>query len=749
MVRIILLILLIITSCQRYEELEKVVTGDFICAQIEETSADTRTSLDGADVIWSENDRITVFNKSHFPQKYQIQDEFVGKNYGYFSPVETESAGDEIGSGMPLGHIIAYYPYADGIECHNSEGAYRLSGVMLPSEQTYAKDSFGRGTFPMVAVSQDNNITFRNICGGIKLLLKGTQAVASIRIEGNDNEKLAGAATVTVYTDGSDPAIELSGNASTYATLTCSEAVQLNESTATGFIIALPPTEFSQGFTVTVTDIDNKSYTFSSDKKNSILRSSMLVMPEVSIDNSAHAVAPYVEMGPINTMGRFGIQWWGKQYYRTPHYYRVLGNEISIEASIDCDVRLSQYDDAFNFIKYTDFTSLTAARAKDFILHSSCTYVRMLFRKDSSIPEFEKPDILVGNISEEKYYEVRSDDDGYQRLVMPIKISDPTLSDKDVLPDYGMLVLPKTYSNTGDPTRLIIYCHGAGTNYSSSITRFPTSALLPEYWLEQGYAVMDIEGNPFDNSTAHSYIPQARQTYETAYNWVVNTYNICKDGVFLGGRSLGGGMCFDLLQSSIPIIAACPLVPACNQMWYWSYMTAARKKFIFDKLGLTEGQPTWTSNKTLSEEEFQYIYENFEILMDCAPFWRGIEDLPEKDILFSIGRISANSKFDETEYNIYSKLSFKVKAPVKLFGCPEDNVVPSGRNAELMYLMLKNAGQDCELALYNSKISAPHHFELQDPQYMTQVTTKDGQTMQVPLIYIEMLEYWKKYETCR
>jgi hypothetical protein len=143
MVRIILLILLIITSCQRYEELEKVVTGDFICAQIEETSADTRTSLDGADVIWSENDRITVFNKSHFPQKYQIQDEFVGKNYGYFSPVETESAGNEIGSGMTLGHIIAYYPYTDGVGCQSSEDAYRLSGVMLPSEQTYAKDSFG------------------------------------------------------------------------------------------------------------------------------------------------------------------------------------------------------------------------------------------------------------------------------------------------------------------------------------------------------------------------------------------------------------------------------------------------------------------------------------------------------------------------------------------------------------------------------------------------------------------------------
>ena len=303
----IIFILLGLISCHRQEEFNDVRnSGSYLYTQIEEVPS-TKTGMNEANnVLWSERDELTVFNKSTLPQKYRIQDEFVGKNYGYFSPVETESAGDEIGSGMPLGHIIAYYPYADGIECHNSEGAYRLSGVMLPSEQTYAKDSFGQGTFPMVAVSQDNNITFRNVCGGIKLLLKGTQAVASIRIEGNDNEKLAGAATVTAYTDGSDPAIELSRNASTYATLTCSEAVQLNESTATGFIIALPPTEFSQGFTVTVTDSENNSYTIETYRSNEIIRSSLLVMPTVHIDedsNESWTEYPFSHIGYIGPDG--------------------------------------------------------------------------------------------------------------------------------------------------------------------------------------------------------------------------------------------------------------------------------------------------------------------------------------------------------------------------------------------------------------------------------------------------------------
>ena len=33
-------------------------------------------------------------------------------------------------------------------------------------------------------------------------------------------------------------------------------------------------------------------------------------------------------------------------------------------------------------------------------------------------------------------------------------------------------------------------------------------------------------------------------------------------------------MTFELLQSNIPVLAACPVVPSCNTLWGWSYMTA-------------------------------------------------------------------------------------------------------------------------------------------------------------------------------
>jgi uncharacterized protein (TIGR02145 family) len=68
--------------------------------------------------------------------------------------------------------------------------------------------------------------------------------------------------------------------------LNCGSGVQLNENTATVFIIALPPVTFSQGFTVTVTDSDGKTYTVETDKSNEVIRSSLLVMPPVTLGAS-------------------------------------------------------------------------------------------------------------------------------------------------------------------------------------------------------------------------------------------------------------------------------------------------------------------------------------------------------------------------------------------------------------------------------------------------------------------------------
>ena len=138
----------------------------------------------------------------------------------------------------------------------------------------------------MVAVTEtlsDHKLKFKNLLGALKLQLKGTQTVKSITVKGRNNEKLSGAATVTAYANNLAPAITMTATdeASKSVTLDCGDGVQLSESTATDFIIALPPVLFSQGFTVTVTDSDEQTYEITANVANTVLRSSVLTMPAI------------------------------------------------------------------------------------------------------------------------------------------------------------------------------------------------------------------------------------------------------------------------------------------------------------------------------------------------------------------------------------------------------------------------------------------------------------------------------------
>jgi hypothetical protein len=280
---ILLAAVLPFAGCQEVER--PSIAEDHTLSAVIEQEESTRTTLDeNNNILWSADDRIVAFMKSSYGHEYQAKPSSAGKSYADFSMVSS-AGGNDLSAGNEWEHNVAYYPYSAEIECLKHGDHYALD-IVLPSEQAYVPGSFGNGSMPMAAVSETNNITFKNICGGIKLQLKGRHAVRSIRIEGNDNEKLAGAATVYAYADGSAPTIELSRDASTSATLTCTEAVQLNESEATEFIIVLPPTEFSLGFTATVTDTDDRTYDIETDKSNAVLRSRLLVMPEVSIGTS-------------------------------------------------------------------------------------------------------------------------------------------------------------------------------------------------------------------------------------------------------------------------------------------------------------------------------------------------------------------------------------------------------------------------------------------------------------------------------
>ena len=275
---------LVLCGCQKEElKIEKTTEQKTFTAEIESNSdgAATKTSLDDqGNVLWNTGDQVSIFAGTTVNAQYQVSDDSNGQTRATLNQV----SGSESETGTEISANVAYYPYSN-VTLATTETGYTISGITLPATQTYAQASFASGAFPMTAVTaskDDNSLKFKNILGGLKLQLTGTAKIRSISVSGNNNEILCGSANVTVSSSDGVPAITLTDAAATTVTLDCgTEGVQLNETTATPFIIALPPMEFTNGFTVTVTDTDGKEMIITTAKSKTIQRSQLLKMSAV------------------------------------------------------------------------------------------------------------------------------------------------------------------------------------------------------------------------------------------------------------------------------------------------------------------------------------------------------------------------------------------------------------------------------------------------------------------------------------
>ena len=133
---------------------------------------------------------------------------------------------------------------------------------MLPAEQAYMDGSFGRGANTMVSVSEvgddgalTSDLSFKNVGGYIYFRLYGKTGVKvnSITLTGNRGEPLAGEATVTIN-PGETPKLTMSSTATNSITLVCDPpvAVGTSKTNYVEFWMAVPPTEFTEGFTFTI-----------------------------------------------------------------------------------------------------------------------------------------------------------------------------------------------------------------------------------------------------------------------------------------------------------------------------------------------------------------------------------------------------------------------------------------------------------------------------------------------------------------
>ena len=227
---------------------------------------DSRTYLENGKYLrWTANDELSIFMGTTLNMKFRFDGE-TGDNSGGF--VDVSTPGFVTGNNLDNPCHYAIYPYNKGTKISETG----ILTVNLPTEQSYAENSFGLGNNTMVAVTSglnDMNLVFKNTCGFLKLKLYGNDVtVKSVTLQSNGGEKLSGSATLAA-SYGKNPVVSMSSTATDVITLDCGDTgVKIGSTVkdATEFWFVLPETSFSQGFTLTIEDINGDNFVKTTSK---------------------------------------------------------------------------------------------------------------------------------------------------------------------------------------------------------------------------------------------------------------------------------------------------------------------------------------------------------------------------------------------------------------------------------------------------------------------------------------------------
>ena len=294
----------LVASCSTKEnDIQTITLNDEIFyASFEQPAEEGTRVYANEDLLlrWTADDRISIFNKLTYNQEYKFLGE-TGDNGGGFNRVDNA----EFVTGNPISHVVSVYPYQASTRISEEE----VLTVNLPEKQTYAANSFGLGANTMVSVSEDNVLQYKNVGGYLMLNFYGEGvSVKSVILKGNNGEKLAGKAIVTMPPDGF-PSVEMGSDITKVITLTCATPVQLGATAenAKQFWFVVPPVTFGQGFTITVVTASGDSFEKSTTKSITIERNKLSKMSVIEIDPGTAPHDPVLEAVDLGLPS--GLKW--------------------------------------------------------------------------------------------------------------------------------------------------------------------------------------------------------------------------------------------------------------------------------------------------------------------------------------------------------------------------------------------------------------------------------------------------------
>ena len=226
------LIAVLFTACSQDNTTDNALQPELLHVGFEEG---TRVQLnDQHQTVWNTGDMVSVFYKSDANSCYSYTGDDKART-GVISKVDNVAT-----TSASLDKVYAVYPY-------NADYTIDAQGVVsatVSANQTYAAGSYGIGNNIMVATGGSAELRFQNVYGWVRLQFTGKDSVSKLVFRGNNNEVLAGAATI----NPNDATIAFAAGGATELTLDCSN-VTLTDA-ATEFYIAVAPQAFEKGFEV-------------------------------------------------------------------------------------------------------------------------------------------------------------------------------------------------------------------------------------------------------------------------------------------------------------------------------------------------------------------------------------------------------------------------------------------------------------------------------------------------------------------
>lgn len=186
--------------------------------------------------------------------------------------------------------------------CNFLQQTKETANFKLPLAQFYAgPGTFGRNAMPMhgeaTGIDEDKgyvNVTLHNMCGVLKLTLKGSATINTILVEDKSGAPISGYATLETDSEGNK--ILVPGTASSarayHLVLNCGgsgQGVALSEA-GTDFYVVMPARAYAAGLKIRITDRSHRAMTLDSPTPRTIKRNVVTETPAITYAPDADLV---------------------------------------------------------------------------------------------------------------------------------------------------------------------------------------------------------------------------------------------------------------------------------------------------------------------------------------------------------------------------------------------------------------------------------------------------------------------------